>query len=60
MTRNMVFGSLGAAILVAVLSIVDIATGFPFAGRMMLDVMFLIGAGLVGYMGWDAYRDISR
>ena len=57
--KNMVFGSFGAAGLVAVLAILDIATKYPFAGSMTMDILFLLSAGIVDYLAWDAYKDMT-
>ena len=50
MTKNVIIGAL--------LAIVDLVVGFPFQGQMLMDIMFLVGAAMVGYMGWDSYRDL--
>ena len=58
--KNLVFGSFGAAGLVAVLAILDIATGsFPFAGSIVMDILFILSAAIVGYLAWDAYKDMA-
>jgi hypothetical protein len=53
----MVFGSMGAAGLVALAALADIFMKVPFRGRVVMDIMFLLGAGLVIFMGWDAYKE---
>jgi hypothetical protein len=59
MTNKMIFASAGAAGLVAFLSILDMAVKFPFAGySLTFDILFLITSAIVGYLSWDAYRDI--
>lgn len=58
MAKNVVFGSWGVAGLVALLAILDMIMGIPFSGQMVMDILFLLGAGMVGYMGWDSYRDL--
>lgn len=55
----MLIGSMAVAVLVAVAALADIVTGAPFAGQVMFDVMFLISAGIVGYMGWDTWRELT-
>jgi len=55
----MLIGSIAASAIVGILSIVDLAAGVPFADQPVLDIMFLASAGLIGYMGWDTYREIS-
>ncbi|MBC8113430.1 MAG: hypothetical protein H7062_03570 [Candidatus Saccharimonas sp.] len=58
--KNLVFGSFGAAGLVAVLAILDIATrSFPFAGSITMDILFILSAAIVGYLAWDAYKDMA-
>lgn len=57
--KNMVFFSFGAAGLVAVLAILDFATKFPFAGSTIMDVLFLLSSAIVGYLAWDAYKDMT-
>lgn len=58
MMKKMIFASVGVAGLVALLSILDLSVKFPFAGySVALDIMFLVTSAIIGYLGWDAYRD---
>lgn len=57
--KKMLFGSMGVSIIVGILAIVDVATGFPFGGQTVLDIMFVLSAGLVGYMGFDTYKELT-
>lgn len=58
MIKKMIFASMGAAGLVALLSILDLSVRFPFAGySLALDIMFLMTSAIIGYLGWDAYRE---
>ena len=58
MTKKMIFASVGMAGLVALLAILDLALKFPFAGySMTLDILFLVAALIVLYMGWETYRE---
>jgi len=59
MSKNMVFGSLAVAGLVLVLSILDLALKMPFGGQMVMDILYILGAGIVLYLGWDAIRDLQ-
>ncbi len=45
--------------LVALAAVADMAVAFPFSRQIVMDVMFLIGAALVGYLAFDAYKDIT-
>lgn len=51
--------SMGAAGLVALITILDMAIGAPFGRAMIFDIMFLISAALVLYLGWDSYRELN-
>lgn len=56
-SKYMIFGSMGAAGLVALAAIADMIIKKPFKGSMLMDIMFLLGAGIVIFMGWDAYQE---
>ncbi len=56
-TRGLVLGSMGVAGLMGLLAILDISLGFPFGGQMVMDIMFILAAGLVVYMGIDCMKD---
>ena len=55
----MLIGSMAVAGLVALAALADIFTDKPFAGQIMFDVMFLLSAGIVGYMAWDTWRELT-
>jgi hypothetical protein len=55
--KKLVYTAMGVAGLVAFLAIVDIILKVPFSGHMVLDITFIVGAGLVGYMAWDTLKD---
>lgn len=58
MTKNMIYGSMGAAALVALLAILDLVLKFPFAGySRTMDICFLIAAGIILYIGWETFRE---
>jgi len=59
MTRKLIIGSMIVAVCVAFAAVVDMVAGKPFGNQFMLDVPLLISAGIVGYMGFDAYRDLA-
>jgi hypothetical protein len=59
LNKQLVFGSFGAAALVALLCLLDLALGFPFGRSLLLDILFLVSAAIVGYLAWDAYRDLT-
>ena len=58
-SKSTIIGSMAVAGLVGVLALVDIFTDSPFAGQTTMDIMFIICAALVLYMGYDAYKELS-
>ncbi len=53
-------GSMGVAGLLCLLFVLDIAVATPFGGTsMVVDILGLLASGLVGYLGFDAYKDLS-
>lgn len=58
--KKMVVGSMIVAGGVALLALADLVTGVPFSGdhSKLMDILFLVAAGIVGYLSWDAYRDL--
>jgi len=57
--RGVVFGSIGVAGLMALAAILDVALGIPFQGQMAMDIMFLLAAGLVIYLGIDCLKELK-
>ena len=46
---------------VALLALMDLIIKVPFSGTELsqpMDIMFLIAAAIVGYLGWDAFREL--
>lgn len=59
LSRNLIIGSGIATALVALAAVLDIALEIPFGRNVTMDIMFLISAGVVGYMAYEAYHDLS-
>lgn len=60
MTKNVILGSMGVSGLVALASLVDIVVEVPFGGYdKRMDVMFIVGAAIICYMGWETFREMS-
>jgi hypothetical protein len=51
-------GMVVAALLVIMFGL-DLAVGIPFskAGGWLVDLLFLLCAGMLGYMSWSTYRE---
>ena len=59
MAKRMIIGSMAAAGIVALLSLLDLVIKVPFAGYSpVMDILFLCSAAIVLYLGWDAYKDL--
>ena len=63
--KKMVVGSMVVAGLIALAAIADLVIGIPFSGHesgkthtFLMDIMFIVSAAIVGYLSWDAYRDL--
>jgi hypothetical protein len=59
--KKMVIGSMVVAGLVALMAVSDLVLGFPFTGSehsRLMDILFIVAAAIVGYLSWDAYRDL--
>ncbi len=58
MTKKLIFGSMGAAGIIALLSILDLSVKIPFGGySMTMDILYLVAALIVLFMGWESYRE---
>ena len=59
MEKWMCWGALGVAGVLLLLFILDIALGIPFGGlSIVVDILGIVVAGLVGYLGWDSLQDV--
>lgn len=63
--KKMAVGSMVVAAVVAVAAICDLVLHIPFSGGeagaehvRTMDILFIISAAIVAYLGWDAYRDL--
>ena len=61
-SKRVVIGSMAVAGLVAVAAIADLVVGIPFSGSphtKVMDVIFILCSGIVIYLGWTVFRDLS-
>ena len=59
--KRMIYAAWGLAAVAAVLAVLDLALPQevkPFGGQTVMDVLFLLAAALVGYLGFDGFKDI--
>lgn len=61
MEKILCFGSLGAAILMALLFFLDLVVGFPFGGGPFAtaDVLGLLASAIVIYLALNAKKDLK-
>jgi len=67
MEKGMCIGSIAIAAILVLLFIADFIIGFPFghgtAGYdspyLLVDLGGLFAAGILGYLAWNAYRDVK-
>ncbi len=64
-SKKLVIGSMIAAGLVALMAICDLVFAFPFSGTedgaehvRTMDILFIVAAGIIGYLAYDAYKDL--
>lgn len=57
LAQNVVYASLIIAGLIGVAAILDMIVGVPFGGQTVFDIMFILGAALTGFLGFDCIRD---
>ncbi|MFN0199730.1 MAG: hypothetical protein ACKVT0_23495 [Planctomycetaceae bacterium] len=55
--KQMIVGSMIAAGVVSLACLADIFFGFPFSGQTVMDIMFLLSAGMVFYLGFDSMKE---
>lgn len=67
MEKWMCLGSLGVAAILALIFLLDLFMGWPFSSSTppdqsspftSVDVLGLLACIIVGYMGFNAYRDV--
>lgn len=64
MEKWMCFAALGAAAVMLLVFVLDLVSGFPFGGSgdnpfIIVDIFGILGSGVVGYLGFNALRDLK-
>jgi hypothetical protein len=61
MEKGLCYGALGVAVLMLLLFLIDLVAQFPFGGGPFtaVDVFGLLASGIVGYLAWNASRDLK-
>lgn len=55
--KRLLIGSMVASGIVAVTAIVDLILKIPYSGKTLFDILFLIAAAIVIYMGYETYKE---
>lgn len=59
MAKVMTFGGMAVAGLIALVFGLDLALGIPFGrANMLIDIGFALCAAILGYLSWNAFRDV--
>jgi hypothetical protein len=61
MQKWMCLGAIIIAGLAMLLCALDLIVGVPFGGGpyMLADIGGIVAAGVLGYLGWNAYQDVK-
>jgi hypothetical protein len=61
MEKILCYGSLGVAILMFLLFLLDLFTRTPFGGGPFItaDVLGVLASGIVAYLAWNASKDLK-
>lgn len=60
-SKRFIIGSWIVAGIVAIVALLDLTLKMPFGGNftMVMDILFLISAAILGYLCWDAWKDLQ-
>ncbi len=59
MAKYLCWGSMGVSGLTLVLFLLDLIIKHPFGGLdRTVDVLGTLACGILGYLSWDAFRDL--
>jgi hypothetical protein len=59
MEKWLCWGAMGIAGCMLTLFVLDLVTTWPFGGlSRLVDILAVIACALVGFLGWDASRDL--
>ena len=60
MEKWLCWGSLGTSGVLLILFLLDMILGIPFGGiGIVVNLLGMLGCGLVGYLAWEAFRDLG-
>lgn len=61
MDKILCYGSLGIAILMLLIFLLDLLAGFPFGGGPFttVDILGVLASGIVVYLAWNASKDLK-
>ena len=60
MEKWLCWSALGVSGFLLLIFLLDLFLGFPFKGTSgFIDVLGILACGVVGYLGWDALRDLK-
>ena len=58
MAKALTFAGMAVAGICLLAFGLDLVAGFPFGGaNMIIDIGFVVCAGILGYLSWNAFRE---
>lgn len=59
MAKALTFGGMAVAGLSLLAFALDLVIGIPFGGEnMLIDIGFILCAAILGYLSWNAFREL--
>jgi hypothetical protein len=62
--KNAILASISVSAIIGVVAVLDLGLGLigqmgmaPFGGQTMMDIMFVIAAALIGFMGLESIKE---
>lgn len=55
--KRLLLGSMIASAAVAVSAVVDLVIKIPYSGAMVFDILFLVSAAVILYMGYEVFKE---
>ncbi|QDV28545.1 hypothetical protein Spb1_04080 [Planctopirus ephydatiae] len=59
MPKKIIYASFAACGLVGLAAILDLIIGMPFGGSVVFDVLFLLSAAVIVYLGYDSLSEMA-
>lgn len=58
MEKWLCWGSMGVSGVLLLVFLLDMILGIPFGMGWMVNILGILGCGVVGYAGWETYKEL--